>query len=74
MANPNVSSKVDEAADKARRTAAQAEFAAQDATHAVRDVAHNFGNALDDSLQKQPMTTLAMAVGVGFILGALWKA
>lgn len=70
--NPNVSSTstIDEAADKAR----QAEYAAQEAAYAVRDVAHNFGNALDDSLQKQPMTTLAMAVGVGFILGALWKA
>jgi ElaB/YqjD/DUF883 family membrane-anchored ribosome-binding protein len=59
---------------KAQNATAKAEYAANEAASSVRDVAHNFGNALDDSLTRQPMTTLAMAVGVGFVLGALWKA
>jgi|EndMetStandDraft_9_1072997.scaffolds.fasta_scaffold3639275_1 ElaB/YqjD/DUF883 family membrane-anchored ribosome-binding protein len=59
---------------KAQKAAADAESAAFEAANSVRTVANNFGNALDNSLERQPMTTLAMAVGVGFILGALWKA
>lgn len=59
---------------KAQAAAANAHDQAEDAAGSVREVAHNFGNALDDSLAKQPMTTLALALGVGFVLGALWKA
>jgi ElaB/YqjD/DUF883 family membrane-anchored ribosome-binding protein len=47
---------------------------AEEAATSARDVAQNFGDALDESLAKQPMTTLAFAVALGFILGALWKA
>lgn len=59
---------------KAQNATAQVENAAHDAENSVRDVANNFGGALDKSLEAQPMTTLAMAVAVGFVLGALWKA
>ena len=67
--------------DMTDRVAAQVETTAADlaergreASRSVRDVADNFGTALDRSITRQPMTTLAMAVGVGFVLGALWKA
>jgi ElaB/YqjD/DUF883 family membrane-anchored ribosome-binding protein len=59
---------------KAQAAVAEAEGAAFEAAKSVREVTNNFGNALDNSLERQPMTTLAMAVGVGFVLGALWKA
>ena len=59
---------------KAQAAANNAHDKAEEAGASVREVAHNFGNALDDSLSKQPMTTLALAVAVGFILGAIWKA
>lgn len=69
------------AADMTDRVAAQVESTISDladrgreASRSVRDVADNFGAALDNSLERQPMTTLAMAVAVGFVLGALWKA
>jgi len=69
------------AADMTERVAAQVESTVSDlaersreASRSVRDVADNFGTALDRSLERQPMTTLAMAVAAGFILGALWKA
>ena len=58
---------------KAESATAQAENAAYDAANAVREVTDNFGHALDDSLERQPITTIAMAVAVGFVLGALWK-
>jgi ElaB/YqjD/DUF883 family membrane-anchored ribosome-binding protein len=63
------------------RVAAQVESTVSDlaqrgreASRSVREVSDNFSTALDRSLEKQPMTTLALAVGVGFVLGALWKA
>ena len=58
---------------KAESATAKAESAAYEAADAVREVTHNFGKAVDNSLERQPMTTIAMAVAVGFVLGALWK-
>jgi len=46
----------------------------RDASRSVREVTDNFSTALDRSLDRQPMTTVALAVAVGFVLGALWKA
>jgi ElaB/YqjD/DUF883 family membrane-anchored ribosome-binding protein len=69
------------AAEMSDRVAAQVESTVSDlaergreASRSVREVTDNFGSALDRSLERQPMTTLAMAVAVGFVLGALWKA
>lgn len=69
------------AADKTERVAAQVESTVsdlaergRDASRSVREVTDNFGSALDRSLERQPMTTLALAVAAGFVLGALWKA
>ena len=59
---------------KAHSTVEKVANRAEEAASSARDVAHNFGGALDESLQKQPMTTLAFAVAFGFVLGALWKA
>lgn len=39
----------------------------------VQVVADNLRSAVDSSVKKQPMTTLAIAAAVGFVLGALWK-
>ena len=71
----------DVAADKTEKAAAQVESAVSDlaqrgreASRSVREVTDNFSTALDRSLDRQPMTTVAMAVAVGFVLGALWKA
>lgn len=38
----------------------------------VRDVRDNLADAIDKSLKERPYTTLLLAVGVGFVLGALW--
>jgi ElaB/YqjD/DUF883 family membrane-anchored ribosome-binding protein len=41
----------------------------QEAVDAVREVSDNLVGAIDESLEKRPYTTLAIAFGVGFLLG-----
>jgi ElaB/YqjD/DUF883 family membrane-anchored ribosome-binding protein len=41
----------------------------QEAVDAVREVSDNMIGAIDESLKKRPYTTLAIAVGLGFLLG-----
>jgi ElaB/YqjD/DUF883 family membrane-anchored ribosome-binding protein len=45
----------------------------QEAVEAVRDVGDTITEAIDESLQKRPYTTLAIAVGIGFLFGATWR-
>ena len=40
----------------------------------VQQVAGNLKPAVDKSVRDQPMATLAVAAGMGFLLGALWKS
>ena len=42
----------------------------QDAINVAREVSDTAIEAIDDSLQKRPYTTLAIAFGIGFLLGA----
>ena len=44
-----------------------------DAADAVREVRDTFADAIEESVQERPFTTLAMALGVGFIIGAMWR-
>lgn len=46
----------------------------QQAKEGISEVAGHMKSAVDSSLKTQPAATLAMAVGIGFILGALWKS
>lgn len=43
-------------------------------TEGLGNVAGNVSDAVEDSVARSPMTTLAVAVACGFILGAIWKA
>jgi ElaB/YqjD/DUF883 family membrane-anchored ribosome-binding protein len=45
----------------------------REAREAVRDVTENFSDALEESLHARPLTTLALAIGVGFVFGATWR-
>ena len=45
----------------------------QDAADAVRDVSSHFADAIDESIKNRPYTTLALAVGLGFLLGTSWR-
>jgi ElaB/YqjD/DUF883 family membrane-anchored ribosome-binding protein len=44
-----------------------------DAADAIRDVRDTFTGAIEESIEERPLATLAMAVGVGFVLGAMWR-
>jgi ElaB/YqjD/DUF883 family membrane-anchored ribosome-binding protein len=44
----------------------------REAVEAAADVRDNMQSAIDRSLKDRPYTTLALAVGFGFLLGALW--
>jgi len=44
-----------------------------DAVDAVREVGDNMVDAIDESLKRRPYTTLALAVGIGFLFGATWR-
>lgn len=47
--------------------------AMQDAVGAMREVSDHFVEAVDQSLLSRPYATLAIAAGVGFLLGAAWR-
>jgi ElaB/YqjD/DUF883 family membrane-anchored ribosome-binding protein len=51
----------------------EAEAKGMEAVDAVREVGDNMVDAIDESLKKRPYTTLALAVGIGFIFGATWR-
>jgi ElaB/YqjD/DUF883 family membrane-anchored ribosome-binding protein len=44
-----------------------------EAVEAVREVSDNMVDAIDESLRTRPYTTLALAVGIGFLFGATWR-
>jgi ElaB/YqjD/DUF883 family membrane-anchored ribosome-binding protein len=52
---------------------ADAEDKGRDALDAVREVGDNLAGAIDESLKRRPYTTLALALGIGFLLGATWR-
>jgi ElaB/YqjD/DUF883 family membrane-anchored ribosome-binding protein len=45
----------------------------QEAVDAVREVGDNMVDAIDESLKTRPYTTLALAIGIGFLFGATWR-
>ncbi len=65
------------ASDRARSGVDEAlagvEDRGQDAIDAVREVGDNMAAAIDESLKSRPYTTLALAVGLGFLFGATWR-
>ena len=71
----------DKAANLAEKTGEKIERTVHDltnqgrlATEHVQVVAENFKTAVDKSVKDQPLTTLAVAAGIGFVIGALWKS
>jgi ElaB/YqjD/DUF883 family membrane-anchored ribosome-binding protein len=52
---------------------ADVENRGREAVDAVREVGDNMREAIDTSLQERPYTTLALALGIGFLFGATWR-
>jgi ElaB/YqjD/DUF883 family membrane-anchored ribosome-binding protein len=51
----------------------EAESKGQEAVGAVREVGDNIAGAIDSSLETRPYTTLSLALGMGFLFGAIWR-
>ena len=45
----------------------------REAIGAVREVGDNVVDAVDKSLKQRPYTALVLAVGLGFLFGAIWR-
>jgi ElaB/YqjD/DUF883 family membrane-anchored ribosome-binding protein len=45
----------------------------QEAVDSTRDVGDTLAVAVEKSVTKRPYTTLALALGLGFLLGATWR-
>jgi ElaB/YqjD/DUF883 family membrane-anchored ribosome-binding protein len=45
----------------------------REAVDAMREVSDQFVEAIDDSIKNRPYTTLAMALGLGFLFGTMWR-
>lgn len=57
-------------AESAREKFAATSGEAKDAVGEVRD---NLKGALDQSIEDRPYTTLLFALGIGFVMGAIWR-
>ncbi len=64
----------DVAADAAQDTVRNLAEQGREARERAEEVAANASVALRRSLREQPMTTLAVAAVVGFVVGAMWKS
>jgi ElaB/YqjD/DUF883 family membrane-anchored ribosome-binding protein len=45
----------------------------REAADAVSEVRDNLAHAIDESLERRPYTTLALALAMGLVVGAMWK-
>ena len=45
----------------------------QEAVDAVQEAGDRMADAIDESLRTRPYTTLAVALGIGFLFGAMWR-
>jgi ElaB/YqjD/DUF883 family membrane-anchored ribosome-binding protein len=52
---------------------ADVEGRGREAIDAVREVGDNMLGAVDESLKQRPYTTLALALGLGFLFGLTWR-
>jgi ElaB/YqjD/DUF883 family membrane-anchored ribosome-binding protein len=44
-----------------------------EAADAMREVRDTLAEAVEESVQNRPFTTLAMAIAAGFVIGAIWR-
>jgi ElaB/YqjD/DUF883 family membrane-anchored ribosome-binding protein len=47
--------------------------ASERSREAFGDVSENLGQAIESSLREHPITTVALAVGLGFLFGTTWR-
>lgn len=45
----------------------------REAVDAMREVSDKLVEAVDESIKNRPYTTMALALGLGFLFGAMWR-
>ena len=69
----NVESVIADAGEKGQQALNYAGQKGQEAMDNVREVGDSLAVAVKKSVTKRPYTTLALAVGLGFLFGAIWR-
>ena len=69
----NVESALADAGDKGQQALNYAGQKGQGAMDNVREVGDTLAVAIEKSVTKHPLTTLALALGLGFLFGATWR-
>jgi ElaB/YqjD/DUF883 family membrane-anchored ribosome-binding protein len=69
----NVESLVADAGEKGQQALNYAGQKGHEAMDSVREVGDTLAVAIEKSVTKRPYTTLALAVGLGFLFGATWR-
>jgi ElaB/YqjD/DUF883 family membrane-anchored ribosome-binding protein len=69
----NVESVIADAGEKGQQALNYAGQKGQEAMDNVREVGDTLAVAIEKSVTKRPYTTLALALGLGFLFGATWR-
>jgi ElaB/YqjD/DUF883 family membrane-anchored ribosome-binding protein len=69
-----VSSAADRVSDRIGGISATAQEKGTAVAKSTKEVAGTMRDALTESARNQPLTTIAMAIGAGFLLGAIWRS
>ena len=64
---------VERVRSRAQSAIDDAKATGKDTVDAFREVSETMGDALDESLRTRPYATLAIAAGIGFLFGAVWR-
>jgi ElaB/YqjD/DUF883 family membrane-anchored ribosome-binding protein len=72
-AKASVESVIADAGDTGRQALNYAGQKGQEAMDNVREVGDTLAVAVEKSVSRRPYTTLALAVGLGFMFGATWR-
>jgi ElaB/YqjD/DUF883 family membrane-anchored ribosome-binding protein len=74
MATDDLTSKfAKNVSDTAQNARAKLDETTSEAKDAVGEVRDNFRDALDQSIEERPYTTLLLALGLGFVIGTMWR-
>ncbi len=69
----SIESVIADAGEKGQQALNYAGQKGQEAMDNVREVGDTLTVAIEKSVTKRPYTTLALAVGLGFLFGAIWR-
>ena len=69
-----VSSAADRVSDKIGGLSATAQEKGTAVAKSSKEVAGTMRDAIVELARSQPLTTVAMAIGAGFLLGAIWRS